>query len=229
MDLNKTITRKAGVLYLLVILFGGFAYLFVRNQLIDPYDFETTVINIVNNELLFRLGFVADLVQLTCFSFLLLTLFKLLKNINEKYAKAMFLIAIIGVPIACLNMLNQYAILVLHSNANYANAFDANQINALSVLFLELQNVGYAIAHIFFGIWLFPLGYLVFKSNLFSKTIGVLLMVAAFGYLAHMLTGFLFNGEENISRYGALFSGMVELFFCVWLLVFSVKPKKRIA
>ena len=227
MDSNQKTARKAGILYLLVILFGGFAYLYVRTQLINYDDIEATVNNIINNELLYRFGFVADLIQLTCFSFLLLTLYKLLRTVNEKYARAMFLIAIIGVPIACLNMLNQYAILVLLDNTNYAEAFEIGQINALSVLFLEFHNLGYAIAHIFFGLWLFPLGYLVYKSNLFPKIIGVLLMIAAFGYLTHVLTGFLYSKGENISQYGALFSGMAELFFCLWLLIARVKPLKR--
>ncbi len=228
MELNKKVAKKAGLLYLLVILFGGFAYLFVRSQLIINNDIETTINNIANNELLFRFSFVADLIQLTCFSFLLLTLYKLFKNVNEKYAKAMFLIAIIGVPIACLNMLNQYAVLILQNNTDYANAFNPKAINALSMLFLEFQNIGYAIAHIFFGLWLFPLGYLIYSSNDFPKILGALLMIAAFGYLTHMLTGFLYNEGESLSQYAALFSGIIELIFCLWLLIIGVKTQKKI-
>lgn len=231
MNPKQRLARKAGGLYLLVILFGGFAYLGVRIQLINYNSIETTVTNIVNNELLFRFGFVADLIQLTCFSFLLLSLYKLLKSVNEKYAKAMFLIALIGVPVACLNMLNQYAFLVLIKNPNYVEAFNPDQLNALSVLFLELHNTGYAIAHIFFGLWLFPLGYLVFRSKSFPRLLGGLLMLAAFGYLTHMLTGFLYNKGERLSQYAALFSGIVELIFCLWLLIIGIKlkPKKKIA
>ncbi len=222
----KKTARTAGILYLLVALFGGFAHFFVRMTLIIPDNAKETAKNIMNSEMLFRSGFVADIIQLTCFLFLLLTLYKLLKNVNSKYAKAMLILAITGVPIACLNMLNQYAVLFFIKKT-YLNIFEKDQIDALAMLFLDLHNTGYAIAHIFFGLWLFPLGYLVFKSGFFPNLLGILLMIATLGYLINMLTIFLFPEYEAITSFGALYSGIAEMIFIIWLLVKGVRLKAQ--
>ncbi|MCC1483536.1 DUF4386 domain-containing protein [Winogradskyella immobilis] len=222
MKSTKQTARQAGFLYLLVAIFGGFAHFGVRMKLIVYNDAEVTSNNILSNEFLFRFGFVADIIQLTCFIFLLLILYRLLKSISKIYAKVMFLLAIVGISIACLNMLNQYAVLTI-LKGQYLETFNTSQIHSLSMLFLELHNVGYAIAHIFFGLWLFPLGYLVYKSGFIPKIIGILLMIATFGYLINMLTGFLFPGFETITSYGALFSGLAELIFIIWLLIKGVR------
>lgn len=228
MQIDKNLFRKAGLLYLLVAIFGGFAHFGVRLRLIDYKNAQITVQNIKENEFLFRLGFSADIVQLCCFILLLLTLYKLLKPVSQQYARTMFVLAITGIPIACLNMLNQMGALLIVNKA-YLNVFEKDQLYALSLLFLDFHNIGYAIAHIFFGLWLFPLGYLAYISNFIPKTLGILLMIATFGYLIHMLSGFLFPQYEAYTSFGALFSGLSEMIFILWLLVKGLKPNLKAA
>src|SRR5450759_851622 len=62
--------------------------------------------------------------------------------------------------------------------------------NALAMLLLDLQHYGYAIAGIFFGLWLMPLGYLAVKSGMFPKALGVVLVVGGASYLVDKLAAF---------------------------------------
>ena len=90
----------------------------------------------------------------------------------------MVILFLVSVPIAMLNMLNQFAALLLLSGADYLIVFTADQLQAFVTLFRDLHEVGFMIAYIFWGLWLFPLGYLVFKSGFLPRILGILLMVS---------------------------------------------------
>jgi len=211
--------RVAGVLYLIVAVTGAFAELFVRQRLIVPGDAAATANNIMANELLFRIGFVSDLIMLTCFLLLPLALYVLLKPVNKNLASLFVLFALVTVPIMMLNMINQFAALLLLSGADYLTVFEAGQLHAQVLFFLNLHLAGYYIAQIFFGLWLLPLGYLVYKSGYFPRILGVLLMIGCFGYLIDAFTFFLFNYEANIG----LFTFWGELIFPLWLVLKGAK------
>jgi hypothetical protein len=127
----------------------------------------------------------------------------------------MVIFILLGAPIAMLNELNRGAVLLLlHS---------ADQSYALLTLFFDLHEYGITIASIFWGLWLFPMGYLVFKSNYIPKIIGILLMIGCFGYLIDSFTFLLFpNWGVTISQ----FTFIGELLLPLWLLVKGVNVKQ---
>jgi hypothetical protein len=219
----KKTARVAGGLYLLVALFGGFSIIFVSSTLIVPGDATTTVNNIMASELLFRFGFVGGLITQTLQILLVLVLFKLLKPVSRNFALLMVIFSLIGIPIAMLNLLNQFAALLLLSGANYLTVFDAGQLHALVLLFLELQSHGVSIAAIFWGLWLLPLGYLVFKSGYIPGILGILLIIGGFGYLIDSATFFLIpNFDVEISQ----FTFIGELLLPLWLLIKGVNVQR---
>jgi hypothetical protein len=222
MNSIKKTARVAGFLSLLVIVFGIFAE-FVRQSLIVPGDAATTVNNIMASESLFRLGFVIDLIHYTILMLLPLALYKLLKPVNKNHALLMVILVLVGVPIAMLNLLNQFAALLLLSGADYLTVFEADQLQALVPLFLDLQRHGVFIAQMFWGLWLFPLGYLVFKSGFLPRILGVLLMIACFGYLIDVVLFFLFpDFGATISQ----FTFIGELLLALWLLIKGVNVEQ---
>ena len=83
---TRTLARTAGVLYLLVALCGMFAELYVRSGIVVPGDAAATAGNIRASATLFRLGFVVDLVQATCFLFTAMALYLLLRHVNRLVA-----------------------------------------------------------------------------------------------------------------------------------------------
>jgi len=221
MDNNKRLARLAGVLYLVIAICGGFSELYVRkNIVVVKGDAATTASNILNNEWLFRIGFVSDLLMLISYMLLGLTLYFLLKDTHKIMELLMVLFNVIGIPLLCLNMLNHFVPLLLLSGVEYLSVFSVEQLNALSLLHLEMHHYGYLIAHVSIGTWLLPLGYLVYKSNMFPKILGVLLMIASIGYLLDFLIQFL------LPNYAPLWSEIVlapavigELSFLLWLLI----------
>lgn len=225
MNTRPQTARLAGILYVLVIIGGIFAEFAVRSNLIVSGDTAATLDNIRSNESLFRFGFMSDLIAHTCYFLLALVLYSLLKPVNHDVALLFMLIVAIGVAIMCLNMLNQFAVLMLIGDADYLAGFTSEQLDGLILLFLDLHKYGYLIAQIFYGGWLLPLGYVVYKSGFFPKILGVLLMVASVGYVLDFFTVFMFP-DFQADATGIMLAPAViaEFAFCGWLLIRGVKP-----
>jgi len=184
------VARTAGVFYLVVAVFGAFAQI-VRVRIYAPGDPSTTAENVVANAGLVRLSVMADLVQATFMVFVVMALYRLLRNVNKSVAQAMVILVAVSVAITCLNMVHQFGAVLVATEPSYATAFGADGSQALVLLLLDLQHYGYLIAQIFFGLWLFPLGLLAYRSNLFPRPLGVLLMLATAAYLTDVALQFL--------------------------------------
>lgn len=227
MNTNAKTARIAGILYVLVIIGGVFAEFVVRSNLIVAGATSATIDNLRSNEALFRIGFISDLVAHTCYFLLAFVLYTLLKPVQHDIALLFLLIVVIAAPLLCLNMLNQFMALLILTEANYLSAFTAAQVDALVMLFLDLHKYGYLIGQIFYGGWLFPLGYVVYKSGYFPKLLGRLLMVASVGYVLDFFRAFLLpDADAALSGILLAPSVIAEFSFCLWLLVKGANPAK---
>jgi hypothetical protein len=212
------LSRVTGLLYLSLVPLGFFG-MFITSPLIVSGDGAATAGNITASESLFRLSIVITLLVQVINIFVVLGLYRLLKPVNKNMAALMVIFILLGVPIAMLNELNQFAILLLLHGGDSLAAFTADQIYALMPMFLDLHQLGISIAGIFWGLWLFPMGYLVFKSGFLPKILGVLLMIGCFGYLFDSFTTFL------IPDFGlkiAMFTFWGEVLLPLWLLIKGV-------
>jgi hypothetical protein len=170
-----------------------------------------------------RLGIVSALLVQIVNIFVVLLLYQLLKPVNKNMAVLMAIFLLIGVPIAMLNEVNQFAVILLSSGADSLRAFTASQLHALASLFLNLHDFGINIAQIFWGLWLFPMGYLVFKSGFLPRILGILLMIGCAGYLVESFATFLFPGfAVNI----ALLTFWGEVLFPLWLVIIGVNVEQ---
>ena len=213
-------SRLAGFLYLLVVPLGIFS-LSVSSGLLVAEDSAATANNIMASEMIFRLSIVSELLATLVMLFVVLALYRLLKPVNKGMASIMAILVMVAVPIAILTTLNEFAILQLLSGAEYLAAFTTEQLQALTLLFLHLHTQGGSIAFIFWGLWLFPLGYLVFKSGFFPRILGVLLMLACCGYLIDSFASFL-GYSVNLG----LFAAVGEVLFILWLLIKGVDTEQ---
>lgn len=220
-SIQKT-ARLSGVLYLALAVLSAFGLVYVPFMLIVPGDAAATASNIVTSESLFRLGFVSNLVAYTVNIFVALLLYKLLKPVNKGIASLMVLLILMGLAIGMLNELNQFAALLI-LGAGHLTAFTAAQSQTLASLFLDIYEHGFTIAHIFWGLWLFPMGYLIFRSGFLPRVIGVLLAIAGLGYLVDFTLFFLFP-EVTVSVSNFTFVGEVVLIF--WLMIKGVNVEQ---
>jgi len=215
-SLNKS-ARVAGFLYLLANLPAPFALVFLPAQLIVRGDAAATASNILASESLFRLGIVGLLFNSIVNIFLVLALYQLLNVVNKYMASLMVIFMLVVVPIGMLNELNSLAVLQLLSGAEYLNVLTTEQLHALMYFFLRLHGQGLNIAQIFWGLWLFPMGYLVFKSGFLPRILGLLLMIGCFGYVIQSFLAFL---GYNVSI--IFYTSWGELLLVLWLLIKGV-------
>jgi len=211
----KKTARVTGFLYLLLIPLGVFGMLYIPATLLVPGDVALTISNIMANDLLFRLSIVSALLTQVVQIFVVLFLYKILKPVNKNIAVLMVVFILVAVPIAMFNEINQFAVLLLLSGTNIMTIFTTDTLQAIVSLFLDMHEHGIFIAQIFWGLWLFPMGYLVVKSNYIPKIIGILLIVACFGYL---IDSFIFFFNPNFGITFSEFTFLGELLITMWLL-----------
>lgn len=227
---NKKKARIAGLLYLVVVLTGIFSLAYVPSQLIVWDNALVTFNNIKGAEFLFRLGMVSSLICYTFFLFLPLALYRLLKSVQATYAKLMVILAIVSVPISFINIQHKYAVLSIINGYNNAKVYTGTQLQDQVLFHLNQYDNGNLIVQIFWGLWLFPFGYLVFKSGVIPKFLGVLLMLGCFSYLINFLGFSLWPNYSDlgISSFVQLPATLGEIGTCLWLLIMGAKEKQSV-
>jgi len=219
MNTNQKTGRLAGFFYLMVIIFGAFAEVGVRGSLIVPGDAAATASKIMSSQSLFRVGFISDLVMMAFYLLLAYTLYIWLKPADHPVSLLFVFLTVASVAEMSLNMLNQFAALLLLSGDAYLNVFSPVQLQALALFFLNLHKYGYFVAQIFFGLWLLPVGYAGLKSGYLPKVLSILVIAACFGHLIQFFQIFLLPGYEAITYPGLAIATVGEFSLCLWLLI----------
>jgi hypothetical protein len=230
MSSPKRLARIAGVLYLLVGIFGGFAEGYVEPKMYVAGNAAVTTGNVVANAGLVRMGVVADLLDGTLFVFLALVLYILLKDVHKSVARAMLVLVVLATGITCLSALFEFEGLRVATGAVDMAAIGAGGSNAVILLLLDAQHYGLLIGQVFFGLWLAPLGYLAYRSGWFPKALGVVLVAACACYLVDLLAAFLVPDlGKAIHGFVIILPAIAEPAMVLYLLVIGVKtPKAKI-
>jgi hypothetical protein len=198
---------------------------YVPNQLIVHGDAAATANNLLGSEMLFRLGIAGGLVSQAGFIFVAWALYGLLKGVNQRQAALMVILIVVSIPIAFLNELNSIAALVLVRGADFLSVVEKPQREALAMLFLNLHHHGFVVAEIFWGLWLFPLGLLVYRSRFLPRFLGIWIVLAGVAWVILSLTGVLlpqYQDRVDRSCQPAFFG---EIAFMFWLLIKGAKPE----
>jgi hypothetical protein len=224
MQSPRRLARTAGVLYLLVGIFGGFAEGFVEPKMFVSGNAAATAANVVANAGLVRAGVVADLLDQAFFVFLAVSLYVLLRHVHRSVAFAMVVLVALAAGIGSLNAVFEFEGLRIATDSSYAAALGVAGSNALVLTLLDMQHYGLLIAQIFFGLWLAPLGYLAYRSGLFPKALGILLIAGTVCYLVDMLTAFIVpDFGRTIHSFIVIPSAIAELSMVGYLLVIGVR------
>ncbi len=229
MNTNRSIARMArtaGFLYLIYIVTTILADVLARSPLIVFGDAAATARNVMAAEWQFLVGVTGDLVSILFFFLAAWALYALLKPVHQGLALLFMLLNLAGVAVYSLNLLNQFAAVLLLNGADYLRVFQAEQLQALAMLFLNLHRNGYWIAQIFFGAWLFPLGYLVLKSGFLPRILGIVMMIHCVGWLLTTLQWFLFPGLGAITYVTYPLGFISEFGITLWLLIKGVNAEQ---
>jgi hypothetical protein len=225
MDPVKKTARAAGLLYLLVVLTGPFVLIYVPGKLFVPGDATMTANNILAHESLFRSYIVVGLVSELLFISVVLTLYRLLKGVSRQLATLMVLVILIDAPLAFLSIANQVATLTFVRGADFLAVFDKPQRDVLATLLINIDRQGVLLSEIFWGLWLFPLGMLVFRSGFIPRFVGFWLIINGFAYVSMSFTGIVVPAYSEIVNTIALPALFGEVALMVWLLIVGTRPK----
>jgi hypothetical protein len=226
MNTNKNTARMAGFLYFIYIITHTGADVIGRSKLIVYGDAAATAQNIMASAGQFRIGFIGDLLAALLFFLSAWALYVLLKPVHKNLALLFLLLNLSGVLIQCSSDLFLIASQMLLSGADYLNVFQVDQLQASAMFFLYLYKTGFMIAQLFYGAWLFPLGYLVFKSGFIHRILGVLLMLHCAFWLMTFLQFFLFPDFNAIIYISYPLGFAAEFGLSLWLMLGGVKTPK---
>jgi hypothetical protein len=216
----KRAGRNAGLLYVGSSLPAPFSLLYIPTVFMVMGDATATANKIRASELLFRVGIAAELVSATIFIFMGLAAYDLLKGVNRKQALLMLTLILISVPISYVNELNRFAALTLVNGTHLSGVVDQRGLDVMAMGFLHLHDSGLQLAQIFWGLWLFPFGFLVYRSGFLPRILGVLLIPAGIGYVAASLTSLIFPAYgDMVFNVAAVLGLMGEGSTMAWLLI----------
>jgi hypothetical protein len=221
----KKAARIAGAIYASMVVTGPFSLIYVPSKLIVRDNAAATAENVLAHETMFRLSILGDLVGQVIFICLAIALYRLLSGVNKIWAALMVAFVLVSAAVGFVNTLNDIVALILFRGADFLAVFDKPQRDALGMLFIRLHTQGIFIDEMFWGLWLFPFGLLVFRSGFLPRFIGVWLMINCFGYVILSVIALFFP-----AYYGAAFNWSQpvlfgELAIMLWLLIRGANVK----
>lgn len=215
----RAYARAAGVLYLIIIVFGIFSEVVVRASLIVPGDATATAQNILASEGLFRIGFAGDTIVFLSDVAIAVLFYVLFRPVSRTLSLMAMAFRLIQTAIIGLNLLNHYAALIVLNGAGHLSAFSPDQLNALVLLFLDMHRHGYDLGLLFFGVNSLIIGYLVWRASYFPRALGVLMMAAGVVYLSGSYLLFLAPAQADLFAPFYVIALIAEVSFCLWLLI----------
>jgi hypothetical protein len=219
---RKNTARLAGLLYLIWIITGLYIMFYIPSQINIRDDAVTAAQNILSNEFLFRTGIINDLISSTVWVFLVLILYRLFKQVNERQAKLLVALVIVQIPtVFIMEAFNITSLMIF--KGEILKTFELNQRQDLAMLFLKINDYGVLTLETFWGLWLFPLAILVYRSRFLPRFLGVWLFIDGFALLILSFTSLLLPQYKDMV-YKIAFPAMLgEVAFMLWLLIRGAK------
>ena len=226
---THTLKKKAqfaGILYLIWVITGIYGAMYVPSHTIVPGDAFATANKIHVNEFLFRTGIANDFLGLLVGIILILTLYQLLKPVNESQAKLMVALLIVTFPVGfIMDAFNIASLKILEGSV--LKTFETGQRQDIAMLLFKINDNATITLEMFWGLWLLPFGWLVYNSTFIPRVLGVFLILNGVAYIIHCLSHILLpNYQVFIFRLSVPFWILGEISIMLWLLIWGVKTKR---
>lgn len=222
----KTLARIAGLLYLTLAVLGGWAHLVARGSVYVPGDAAATAENIVDHEALFRWALVADIVMATVFVLLGMALYRLLYDVSARMATTLMIFVAVGAGSILVNLTFHVGALLVATDPTYAAALGSVNSDAIALLMLDLHHYGYSLGGIFFGLWLLPMGLLAYRSPMFGKVAGIILVIGSVTWLLDPVLTFIPGVPDAVREIVSVPSSIAEFGLILYLLIVGVRVPK---
>jgi hypothetical protein len=221
----KNTARLAGVLYFIWVISGIYGVLYIPSQTIVLGDAGVTANKILSNEFLFRTGIINDILNNTVWVFMVLLLYQMFKQVNERQAKLLVALVIVQIPAFFFIEAFNIASLMIFKN-EILKTFEIGQRQDFAMLFLKINVYGKMVLETFWGLWLLPFGHLVYKSKFIPRILGVFLILDGIALIIHSFTSLLLpNYQTIVGQFTSPFWILGEISIMLWLLIKGVKQK----
>lgn len=185
-------------------------------------DAAATANAILAHESSFHLGFALGLISIACYVVVTALFYQLFKPVSTSLSLTATLLSLVGIAIwACASLFQLAALILLKGNV-YLSVFNMNQLQALALMFLNLNNQAYSIGVVFEGLFWIPIGYLIFRSTFLPRVLGVLFAIAGFGYLTFLSPPLI----TYLLPYIGILGTLAEISIILWLLVKGVNAQR---
>ncbi len=218
--------RVAGWLYFVITVLGVMNLIYIPGKLIVRGNAAATAQKILASESLFRFSIASSLVSVVVFLFLVLALYRLFEEVDQPLAALMVILVLVQVPIGFVDAVNQLAVLLLLHGADYLSVFDQPHREALAMLFLNLSGQMTIVSEILWGLWLFPLGQLTFRSGYLPRFLGVWLIINGLAYVATSFIGMMAPQHMDFVSKITFPLLLGELAFMLWLVIRGARPRQ---
>lgn len=214
--------RRAGFMYFVLPMLAPFSLFYVPGKLIVSGDATATARNILASESLYRAGIAAGLASAIGFIFVVRVLYRLLSPVNRAHAGLMTTLVYMMVTIGFALTVTDLAVLTVLKGTDFLAPFTQAQREAIAYLFISVSKHGVLLAMVFWGLWLFPFGWLVLKSGFLPRILGILLLMNGVAYVVLSFTTLQFPEYASIVRRLAFPFLFGELWIILWLMIVGV-------
>jgi hypothetical protein len=224
-SLKKT-ARLVGLVYLVWIIIGVFGMFYVPSQINMRGDAASTAQNILSHEFLFRTSIINDLISHTIWVFMALILYRMFKQVSGRQARLLVALVIVQIPVVfIMEAFNITSLMIF--KGDILKTFELAQRQDLGMLFLKINDYGVLTLEMFWGLWLFPLAILVYRSRFLPRFLGVWLAITGIFYLVLSGTGIMLPQYKDavIHSVFALPAELGEVAFALWLLIMGAKAQ----
>jgi hypothetical protein len=227
MEKQQKQARIAGLLYLALVVLGILNLIVIPGQYVVRGDPVATIANIQVMEPSFRMGIVVGVVSDTVYILLAFAFYQLLAPVGRKAATLLVVFAAAGAGLGLVSAGAKLNVLTVLDTAPFLQAFTAEQLQGQAILSLRSYSNLLRVAELFWGLWLFPLGLLAYRSGYLPRALGVLLMAGAFGYSISFFANVFWPAYSTTSlpMLIPLPAHIGEIGIMLWLVIVGAPPR----
>ena len=218
----KRLARTAGVFYLITIVAAIVAQGVIAQRIVSSTDAAVTARNIVAHADMFRFGYTMYMIEMVAQTIMTMLFYELLKPVSKTWSLVGAVIGVVGCGIKALSRVFFVAPAIVVEGSPYLNTFSTDQLHSLAQLFYEINEMGAAIAVVFFGFSTVITGWLIVRSTYLPAFLGWIAVVGGIGWLSFLWPPLGYRLNMYIAAIGLL--GSVATI--VWLIVFGVKEDR---
>lgn len=220
---RRATARLTGWLYFFFALMGFLGMMVIGPRLIVAGNAAATAQNMVSQEWLFRANMSMGIVTSILFIVIVLLLYKLLRQVNSFQAGLMVALVLVSIPVIMMQNVLELTALSIFKGKLLAD-FETARAQSLAMVLIKLSGNAAQLLTLIWGLWLFPLAWLVYRSGFFPKLLGILLLVNGIAYVVQCFTFILFPEQLKAVAaiiFPAYFTG--EIPFTFWLMIRGIR------